>query len=63
MAQVRLGAEGRAEVKDDQQPEAAHAASEVDDPPNPYGDDSIVLKFLIVLIVLISLLAAWASLE
>ena len=50
-------------MKDDQQPEAAHAASEVDDPPNPYGDDSIVLKFLIVLIALISLLAAWASLE
>jgi hypothetical protein len=47
----------------DQQPEAAHAASEVDDPPNPYGDDSIVLKFLLVLIALISLLAAWASLE
>jgi hypothetical protein len=46
----------------DQQPEAAHAASEIED-SNPYGDDSIVLKFLIVLIALISLLAAWASLE
>lgn len=46
----------------DQQPEAAHAASEIED-NNPYGDDSIVLKFLIVLIALMSLLAAWASLE
>jgi hypothetical protein len=50
-------------VKDDQHPEAAHAASEVDEPIKYDEDDSIVLKFLIVLIVLVSLLAAWASVE
>ena len=49
----------------DQQPEAAHAASEVDEPKHiTYTeDDSIVLKFLLVILALASLLAAWASLE
>jgi len=48
---------------DREPPEAAHAASEVDEPIRYDEEDSIVLKFLIVLITLISLLAAWASLE
>ena len=48
----------------DEQPEAAHAASEVEDAAdNPYGDDSVVLKFLAVVILLATLLVAWASVE
>ena len=50
---------------DDKQPEAAHAASEVDEPDHMAytEDDSLVLKFLMVILTLASLLAAWASLE
>ena len=48
----------------DQQPEAAHAASEIEEPRHdPYDGDGIVLKFLIVLITLATLLLAWASME
>lgn len=46
-----------------EQPEAAHTASEVDDTIKYDEDDSIVLKILALLIALITLLAAWASVE
>ena len=49
---------------DDKQPEAAHAANEIDEPKHdPYSGDGIVLKFLIVALALATLLLAWASVE
>ena len=49
---------------DDKQPEAAHAASEIDEPRHdPYSGDGIVLKFLLIVLALASLLLAWASTE
>lgn len=48
----------------DEAPEAAHAASEIDEPRHdPYSGDGVVLKFLLVALALASLLLAWASLE
>lgn len=48
----------------DSQPEAAHAASEIEEPQHdPYSGDGIVLKFLLVVITLATLLLAWASME
>lgn len=45
-------------------PEAAHAASEIEEPQHdPYSGDGIVLKFLIVVVTLATLLLAWASME
>lgn len=47
-----------------EQPEAAHAASEIEEPKHdPYSGDGIVLKFLIVALALATLLLAWASVE
>lgn len=48
----------------DQQPEAAHAASEIDEPRhNPYTGPSIVLGFILTLMTLAIVLVVWASLE
>ena len=51
-------------MKPTDQPEAAHAASEIGEPKHdPYSGDGIVLKFLIVVLALATLLLAWASAE
>lgn len=50
--------------KHNEQPEAAHAASEIEEPKHdPYSGDGIVLKFLLVVLTLATLLLAWVSLE
>lgn len=50
--------------KHNEQPEAAHAASEIEEPRHdPYSGDGIVLKFLLIVLALASLLLAWASTE
>lgn len=50
--------------KHNEQPEAAHAASEIEEPRhNPYNGPSIVLGFILILMTLAIVLVVWASVE